>query len=113
MARQSARGAAGIFKIVCSLFPRSGVHGVTPTSADDAPRPLSKEQNVMPLVDIYVVRGLFTAEQKRTIISKITDVLVAVEGEHIRDITRVKINEFEIDRDAGSEPLTARAIQAR
>jgi 4-oxalocrotonate tautomerase len=48
----------------------------------------------MPIVHIHVVRGLFTAEQKRALISNVTDAVVAIEGEHIRELTRVKINEF-------------------
>jgi 4-oxalocrotonate tautomerase len=54
----------------------------------------SEKQNLMPIVDIHVVRGLFTAEQKLALISNVTDAVVAIEGEHIRELTRVKINEF-------------------
>ena len=38
----------------------------------------------MPLVDIQLIRGVFTPEQKNTMIKKVTDAIVAVEGEAMR-----------------------------
>ena len=49
----------------------------------------------MPLVDIHVIKGVFTPEQKAEMISKVTDAMVAVEGENLRGVTWVKINEVE------------------
>jgi len=49
----------------------------------------------MPLVDIHVIKGVFTPEQKSAMIAKVTDAMVAVEGENLRGVTWVKINEVE------------------
>ncbi len=49
----------------------------------------------MPLVNIEVIKGVFTAAQKRELIEKVTDAVVSVEGEALRAITWVRIQEFE------------------
>jgi 4-oxalocrotonate tautomerase len=41
----------------------------------------------MPLVDIHVIRGVFTPAQKQALIEKVTDAMVAVEGENLRGVT--------------------------
>ena len=35
----------------------------------------------MPLVDIQLIKGVFTPDQKKQMIQKVTDAMVAVEGE--------------------------------
>jgi 4-oxalocrotonate tautomerase len=87
-------GSARLFKIVRSHFPRSNPRRAIQTIGDAKAVVWSEKQNLMPIVDIHVVRGLFTAEQKLALISNVTDAVVAIEGEHIRELTRVKINEF-------------------
>ena len=47
----------------------------------------------MPLVDIHVIRDVFTPAQKQQLIEKVTEAVVAVEGENMRGVTWVKINE--------------------
>ncbi len=49
----------------------------------------------MPLVTIDVIKDVFTAEQKRDLIGKVTDAMIAVEGEALRPVTWVRIAEFE------------------
>ena len=49
----------------------------------------------MPLVNIEVIKNVFTAQQKRELIEKVTDAMVSVEGEALRAITWVRIQEFE------------------
>ena len=49
----------------------------------------------MPLVDIQVIKGVFSPEQKADIITKVTNAMVSVEGENLRSVTWVKINEIE------------------
>lgn len=49
----------------------------------------------MPLVTIDVIKDVFTPHQKREIIAKVTEAMVAVEGENMRPVTWVRINEFE------------------
>lgn len=47
----------------------------------------------MPLVTINVLEGVFTDEQKRELIARVTDAMVSIEGEAMRPITWVMIEE--------------------
>jgi 4-oxalocrotonate tautomerase len=49
----------------------------------------------MPPVQISVIKGVFTAAQKQEMIKKVTDAMVAVEGESMRGVTWVKVDEIE------------------
>lgn len=67
----------------------------------------------MPLVTIDVIRDVFTPDQKRTMIEKVTDAMIAVEGEAMRPVTWVKINEIEQgDWGIGGQTLNAAAVHA-
>lgn len=67
----------------------------------------------MPLVDIHVIRDVFTPAQKRTLIEKVTDAMVAIEGENMRGVTWVKINEVESgDWAIGGKVLTTDKVRA-
>lgn len=43
----------------------------------------------MPLINIKLIEGVFTAEQKQQIIERVTDAVVSVEGENMRPLTTV------------------------
>lgn len=47
----------------------------------------------MPLVTINVIENVFSEEQKREMIEKVTDIMVSIEGEAMRGITWVLIEE--------------------
>ena len=47
----------------------------------------------MPLVQVKVIEGVFTETQKREIIRKVTDAMVCVEGEAMRSVTWVVVEE--------------------
>lgn len=67
----------------------------------------------MPLVTIDVIKDVFTAAQKRRMIEKVTDAMVEVEGDGLRGVTWVRINEFQSgDWAIGGQPLTAADVQA-
>lgn len=67
----------------------------------------------MPLVTIDVIKDVFTADQKKTMIEKVTDAMVAVEGEAMRPVTWVKINEIaQNDWAIGGQRLNAAAVHA-
>jgi len=67
----------------------------------------------MPLVDIHIIRDVFTPNQKRALIEKVTEAMVAVEGENMRGVTWVKINEVASgDWAIGGEPLTSVKVKA-
>ena len=47
----------------------------------------------MPLVNIKVIEGVFTREQKQEMIQKVTDTMVSIEGENLRPVTWVMVEE--------------------
>jgi 4-oxalocrotonate tautomerase len=47
----------------------------------------------MPLVTVKVIDGVFTQEQKQDMIHKITDTMVEIEGESLRPVTWVLVEE--------------------
>jgi 4-oxalocrotonate tautomerase len=67
----------------------------------------------MPLVDIQLIRGVFTPDQKKLMIQKVTDAMVTVEGETMRPVTWVRVQEIESGEWAiGGNPLTASDVKA-
>jgi 4-oxalocrotonate tautomerase len=67
----------------------------------------------MPLVDIHVIRDVFTPSQKQALIEKVTEAMVAVEGENMRGVTWVKINEVASgDWAIGGQMLTTDKVKA-
>ncbi|MEZ5922300.1 MAG: tautomerase family protein [Parvularculaceae bacterium] len=48
----------------------------------------------MPLVTIDLIEDVFTPDQKADMIEKVTNAVVAVEGEAMRPVTWVRIKEF-------------------
>jgi 4-oxalocrotonate tautomerase len=62
----------------------------------------------MPLIDIQLIKGVFTPEQKKHMIEKVTEAIVSVEGEAMRPVTWVRVHETESGEWAiGGRPLTA------
>ena len=49
----------------------------------------------MPLVDIEIIKGVFTPEQKGALIEGVTEAVISVEGEKLRSVTWVRIKEVE------------------
>lgn len=47
----------------------------------------------MPLVDIEVIEGVFDDRQKAMMIEKVTNAMVEVEGENMRQVTWVRVKE--------------------
>jgi len=47
----------------------------------------------MPLINVKVLEGVFSATQKQDIIRKLTDTMVSIEGENFRSITWVVVEE--------------------
>lgn len=67
----------------------------------------------MPLVTIDVIKDVFTTDQKKAMIDKVTDAMLAVEGEAMRPVTWVKINEIaQGDWAIGGQRLNAAAVHA-
>jgi 4-oxalocrotonate tautomerase len=67
----------------------------------------------MPLIQVKLIEGVFTEAQKREMIHKLTDAMVAVEGENMRSVTWVVVEEVESGCwGIGGKPLTATAVKA-
>ncbi len=67
----------------------------------------------MPLIQVSVVKGVFSAEQKTQMITRLTDAMVSIEGENMRGVTWVKIEEVESGEwGIGGQPLTTEAVKA-
>ncbi|GBR37187.1 tautomerase family protein [Acetobacter tropicalis] len=66
----------------------------------------------MPLVTIKGIEGVFTSEQKAEAIRKVTDAMVSLEGENLREVTWVIFEEVKSgDWGIGGKPLTAETIK--
>ena len=66
----------------------------------------------MPLVEIHLIKGVFSPEQKSQMIAKVTDAMVSVEGEKLRGVTWVKISEVQGgDWAIGGQPLQAADVR--
>ena len=66
----------------------------------------------MPLIEVHVIENVFNAEQKRQMISKLTDAMVSIEGEAMRGVTWVKISEVASgDWGIGGQSLTTEAVK--
>jgi 4-oxalocrotonate tautomerase len=47
----------------------------------------------MPLVQVKVIEGVFSDAQKQEMIRKLTDTMVSIEGETMREVTWVVVEE--------------------
>jgi 4-oxalocrotonate tautomerase len=67
----------------------------------------------MPFIQVKVIEGVFNDAQKREIVHKLTDAMVSVEGESLRPVTSVIIDEVKSgDWGIGGRPLTTEAVLA-
>ena len=61
----------------------------------------------MPLVQVKGIGGFLSTEQKQEMISKITDAVVSVEGEGLRQVTWVTIEDVKPGEwGVGGQPVT-------
>lgn len=67
----------------------------------------------MPLVTVDVIEGVFSPAQKQAIIENVTDAMIRLEGEAMRAVTWVRINEVgEGDWAIGGQVLRAKDVHA-
>ena len=66
----------------------------------------------MPLVNVRLIEGVFTPAQKQEMIRKLTDAMVSIEGEAMRHVTSVIIDEVKSgDWGIGGNPLTTTDVK--
>jgi 4-oxalocrotonate tautomerase len=67
----------------------------------------------VPLVTVKLIEGVFTSAQKQQMVRKLTDTMVSIEGEDLRPVTWVVIDEVKSgDWGIGGEPLTTSDVKA-
>ena len=67
----------------------------------------------MPLVEIKVVEGVFSESQKHEMIEKVTDAMVSIEGENLREHTIVIVEEVKSgDFGIGGHVMSTEDIEA-
>jgi 4-oxalocrotonate tautomerase len=66
----------------------------------------------MPLINVKLIEGVFNETQKRKMVTDLTDAMVAIEGENMRQVTWVVIEEVKSGNWAlGGKPLTTADVQ--
>ena len=72
----------------------------------------SKEP-LMPMIQVKVIEGVFTEAQKREMVHKLTDAMVSIEGENMRPVTVVIVEEVKSgDWGIGGKALTTADVKA-
>jgi 4-oxalocrotonate tautomerase len=94
---------------------RDPAGGEQPSSGYLIPAPKSgliKREGVMPLVQVKVIKGVFDSSQKKEMISQLTETMVSIEGEALRGVTWVTIDEVESgDWGIGGNAITAQYVK--
>ncbi|HVD13900.1 MAG TPA: 4-oxalocrotonate tautomerase family protein [Actinomycetota bacterium] len=67
----------------------------------------------MPFINVKLVEGVFSAEQKQQIVRELTEAMVAIEGENMRPVTWVLVEELKSgDWGIAGNPLTTADVKA-
>lgn len=74
---------------------------------------LFTEVATMPLVNVKLIEGVFNESQKRDIVRRLTDTMVEIEGEALRPVTWVIVEEVKSgDWGIAGNPLTTADVKA-
>jgi len=67
----------------------------------------------MPFIQVKLINEVFSAEEKKQMISKLTDAMVSIEGEHLRPVTWVVIEEVKSGQwGIGGQSLSTADVKA-
>ena len=67
----------------------------------------------MPMINVRLIEGVFDDSQKREMIEKLTDAMVEIEGENMRSVTWVLIDEVKSgDWGMGGNAVTTADVHA-
>lgn len=67
----------------------------------------------MPLINVKLIEDVFTTEQKREIVETLTEAMVSIEGESMRGVTWVIVEEVKSgDWGIGGRALTTEDVHA-
>jgi 4-oxalocrotonate tautomerase len=88
----------------------TGVSSDPAATPDQQPR---QKEIPMPLIQVRVIKDVFSKEQKRQMISKLTDAMVSIEGENMRNVTWCVVEEVESgDWGIGGNALSTADVHA-
>jgi 4-oxalocrotonate tautomerase len=74
---------------------------------------LFTEVTAMPLVNVKLIEGVFNESQKRDMVRRLTDTMVEIEGEALRPVTWVIVEEVKSgDWGIAGNPLTTADVKA-
>jgi 4-oxalocrotonate tautomerase len=66
----------------------------------------------VPLINVKIIEGVFTKEQKQEMARSLTEAMVKIEGENMRSVTWCVIDEVKSgDWSIGGQSLTTEAVQ--
>lgn len=67
----------------------------------------------MPFINGKLIEDVFTPDQKREIVERLTDAMVSIEGENMRPVTWVVVEEVTSgDWGIGGKPLSTEDVKA-
>jgi 4-oxalocrotonate tautomerase len=70
-------------------------------------------KKAMPLIQVKLIEDVFTPAQKKEMITKLTDAMVTIEGENMRSVTWVVIEDVRSGEwGIGGNALTTEAVRA-
>jgi 4-oxalocrotonate tautomerase len=67
----------------------------------------------MPFINVKIIEGVFSREQKQEIVRKLTDTMVSIEGENMRPVTWCVLEEVKSgDWGIAGNPLSTEDVLA-
>lgn len=71
------------------------------------------KDGAMPLLNVKVIENVFSDEQKKQMVERLTDAMVSIEGENMRGVTWVIVEEVKSGQwGIGGNALTTEDVQA-
>jgi 4-oxalocrotonate tautomerase len=72
----------------------------------------SAKECQMPLINVKLIEGVFSPAEKRQIVEKLTETMLSIEGESMRDVTWVVLEEVQSgDWGIGGKALTTEDVK--
>jgi 4-oxalocrotonate tautomerase len=82
-------------------------------SPRDTRREVDERRTTVPLIHVKLIEDVFTPEQKRQMIERLTDAMVSIEGENLRGVTWVLLEDLKSgDWGMGGNPVTTADVHA-
>jgi 4-oxalocrotonate tautomerase len=76
-------------------------------------RTTEQEEKLMPLLNVKIIENVFSDAQKKQMVEKLTEAMVSIEGENMRGVTWVIVEEVKSgDWGIGGNALTTEDVKA-